>query len=78
MPTRVLIAEDETLIRLDLRDLLARNGFIVCGEARDGQEAVELARLLEPDVAILNERMPRLDGITRAPDGSIDVSLTEP
>src|SRR5438874_2694183 len=66
MPTRVLIAEDETLIRLDLRDLLARRGFQVCGEAHDGEEAVELARLLEPDVAILDVRMPRLDGIAAA------------
>jgi len=51
---RVLIAEDETVIRLDLRALLEAAGYDVCGEARDGLEALELARTLEPDVAILD------------------------
>ena len=60
---RVLVAEDETIIRADLRGLLEDNGFEVCGEARNGQEAVELARELEPDVAIVDIRMPELDGI---------------
>jgi len=60
---RVLIAEDETIIRADLRGLLEDNGLIVCGEARNGREAVELAHDLEPDVAILDLRMPELDGI---------------
>ena len=50
---RVLIAEDETIIRLDLRALLERAGFEVCAEARDGEEAVELARETEPEVAVL-------------------------
>ena len=63
---RILIAEDETIIRLDLRDLLERAGFEVCGEARDGVEAVELARSEEPDVAVLDVKMPRLDGIEAA------------
>src|SRR3954451_11140787 len=63
---RVLIAEDETIIRLDLRTLLEEHGFVVCGEARDGVEAGELARELEPDVALLDVRMPRLDGIEAA------------
>ena len=63
---RVLIAEDETIIRLDLRDLLERSGFYVCAEARDGVEAVELARSEEPDVAVLDVKMPRLDGIEAA------------
>jgi two-component system, response regulator PdtaR len=63
---RVLIAEDETIIRLDLRALLEGAGFDVCGEARDGLEAVALARSLEPDVAILDVKMPRLDGIEAA------------
>ena len=63
---RVLIAEDETIIRLDLRDLLERSGFDVCAEARDGVEAVELARSEEPDVAVLDVKMPRLDGIEAA------------
>jgi two-component system, response regulator PdtaR len=63
---RVLIAEDETIIRLDLRALLERAGFDVCAEARDGVEAVELARSEEPDVALLDVKMPRLDGIEAA------------
>ena len=63
---RVLIAEDETIIRLDLRDLLERAGLEVCGEARDGVEAVELARSEQPDVAVLDVKMPRLDGIEAA------------
>ncbi len=60
---RILIAEDETIIRLDLRDLLERAGFSVCAEARDGTEAVELARSQRPDLAVLDVKMPRLDGI---------------
>ena len=63
---RVLIAEDETLIRLDLRGLLESAGFDVCAEARDGEEAVALARDTEPDVALLDVKMPRLDGIEAA------------
>lgn len=63
---RILIAEDETIIRLDLRELLERAGFEVCAEARDGLEAVELARSAEPDVALLDVKMPRLDGIDAA------------
>src|SRR5687768_18254692 len=63
---RVLIAEDETIIRLDLRTLLERNGFEVCAEAKDGEEAVELVRREQPDIAILDVKMPRLDGIEAA------------
>jgi two-component system, response regulator PdtaR len=63
---RVLIAEDETIIRLDLKDLLERAGFDVCAEAKDGLEAVDLARSEEPDVAILDVKMPNLDGIEAA------------
>ncbi len=63
---RVLVAEDETIIRLDLKELLERAGFDVCAEARDGIEAVELARSEEPDVAVLDVKMPRLDGIEAA------------
>ena len=63
---RILIAEDETIIRLDLRAILERAGFEVCGEARDGQEAVELARASRPDLAVLDVKMPRLDGIEAA------------
>jgi two-component system, response regulator PdtaR len=63
---RILVAEDETIIRLDLRDLLERSGFEVCAEARDGVEAVELARTERPDLAIMDVKMPRLDGIEAA------------
>jgi response regulator NasT len=63
---RVLVAEDETVIRLDLHELLERAGFDVCAAARDGEEAVELARAEQPDLAILDVKMPRLDGISAA------------
>jgi response regulator NasT len=66
MALRILIAEDETLIRLDLRDLLERAGFEVCAEARDGEEAVTLARGEQPDLAVLDVKMPKLDGIEAA------------
>jgi len=63
---KILIAEDETLIRLDLRGILERHGFTLCAEARDGLEAVELARATSPDAALLDLRMPNLDGIEAA------------
>ncbi len=63
---RVLIAEDETIIRLDLKEILERAGFEVCAEARDGVEAVELAGSTNPDLAVLDVKMPRLDGIEAA------------
>ena len=63
---RILIAEDETIIRLDLRSLLESAGFEVCAEAKDGLEAVELARSEHPDLAVLDVKMPRLDGIEAA------------
>jgi response regulator NasT len=63
---RIMIAEDETIIRLDLRGLLEQAGYEVVGEARDGEEAVSLARELEPDLAVMDVKMPRLDGIEAA------------
>jgi two-component system, response regulator PdtaR len=66
MNGRVLIAEDETLIRIDLRQLLEDAGYEVCAEARDGEEAVELARDEQPDLAVLDVKMPRVDGIEAA------------
>jgi AmiR/NasT family two-component response regulator len=66
LPMRILVAEDETIIRLDLRDLLERAGFEICAEARDGEEAVALARSEQPDLAIMDVKMPRLDGIEAA------------
>src|SRR5947208_9845410 len=63
---RILVAEDETIIRLDLVEMLARAGLEVCAEARDGEEAVALAREREPDLAIMDVKMPGLDGIEAA------------
>jgi two-component system, response regulator PdtaR len=63
---RILVAEDETIIRLDLKEILERAGFEICAEARDGEEAVELARAEKPDLAVLDVKMPRLDGIEAA------------
>jgi two-component system, response regulator PdtaR len=63
---RILVAEDETIIRLDLKDLLERAGFEVVAEAKDGEEAVALARSAQPDLALLDVKMPRLDGIEAA------------
>jgi response regulator NasT len=63
---RILVAEDETIIRLDLRELLEHAGFDVCAEAKDGEEAVELARTAQPDLAVLDVKMPKLDGIEAA------------
>ena len=63
---KILIAEDETIIRLDLRELLEHAGFDVCAEAKDGEEAIELARSAQPDLAVLDVKMPKLDGIEAA------------
>ncbi len=62
----VLIAEDETIIRLDLKAQLEAAGHRVCGEAGDGAQAVELARSTSPDVVLLDVKMPTLDGIEAA------------
>jgi two-component system, response regulator PdtaR len=63
---RILVAEDETIIRLDLVEMLRRAGLEVCAEARDGEEAVALAREHAPDLAIMDVKMPQLDGIEAA------------
>ncbi len=63
---RILVAEDETIIRLDLRKTLEDAGFEVCAEARNGEEAVALAAAERPDLAILDVKMPNLDGIEAA------------
>lgn len=64
--TRVVIAEDEAIIRLDLKELLEEEGYEVVGETGRGDEAVELVRRLMPDIAILDIKMPGLDGLTVA------------
>ncbi len=63
---RILLAEDETIIRLDLRMLLERAGYEVVAEARDGEEAIAMARANQPDLAVMDVKMPRLDGIDAA------------
>ncbi|HEX3908538.1 MAG TPA: response regulator [Mycobacteriales bacterium] len=63
---RVLIAEDEALIRLDLKEMLEEEGYVVVGEAADGEQAIDLSRKLEPDLVILDVKMPVLDGISAA------------
>ena len=64
--SRVLVAEDEALIRLDLVELLGDEGYEVVGQAADGEEAVALARELNPDVVVMDVKMPKMDGITAA------------
>ena len=66
LTTRVVIAEDEALIRLDLKEMLEEEGYTVVGEAGDGERAVELAREHRPDLVILDVKMPKLDGISAA------------
>lgn len=63
---KILIAEDETLIRMDLAEMLIEAGYDVIGQAADGAEAIKLAKELNPDLAILDVKMPKLDGITAA------------
>ena len=63
---RVLVAEDEALIRLDLVELLTAEGYEVIAEAGDGEEALKLARELEPDLVVMDVKMPKMDGITAA------------
>lgn len=65
-PRRVVIAEDEALIRMDLAEMLADEGYEVVGEAGDGQRAIELAEELRPDLVVLDVKMPVLDGIAAA------------
>ena len=62
----VIVAEDEALIRLDLVELLTEEGYNVVGEAADGEEAVKLARELDPDLVIMDVKMPKMDGISAA------------
>ena len=63
---RVLVVEDEALIRLDLAEMLSQEGYVVAGEAGDGEQAVEQARSLRPDLVIMDVKMPKVDGITAA------------
>jgi two-component system, response regulator PdtaR len=64
--TRVIIADDESIIRMDLKEMLNGMGYQVVGEAGDGQTAVDLARQLNPDIVIMDIKMPGMDGIEAA------------
>ncbi len=64
--TRVIIADDEAIVRMDLREMLTHLGYLVVGEVGDGRSAVNLARELKPDVVIMDIRMPDMDGIEAA------------
>ncbi len=63
---RVVVAEDEALIRMDLVEMLGEEGYDVVGQASDGERAVELAQGEQPDLVVLDVKMPRLDGISAA------------
>ena len=63
---RIVIAEDESISRLDLREMLANLGYLVVGEAGDGRSAVNLARELRPDLVVMDIKMPEMDGIAAA------------
>jgi response regulator NasT len=72
VPTRVVVAEDEAIIRMDLRELLQEEGYDVVAECGRGDEAVALVREHRPDVALLDIKMPGLDGISAAREISAD------
>lgn len=65
-PRRVVIAEDEALIRMDLAEMLGEEGYDVVGQATDGEQAIALAEQLLPDLVVLDVKMPKLDGISAA------------
>lgn len=66
MPTRIIVAEDDTVIRMDLKEELQRQGYLVVGDVGDGLSAVNLARELRPDLVVMDIRMPEMDGISAA------------
>src|SRR3984893_3124544 len=70
--TRILLAEDEVISRMDLREMLENLGYIVVGEAGDGVAAVNLARTLKPDLVLMDIKMPELDGISAAETLSLE------
>lgn len=70
--TRILVAEDEALIRLDLAEMLTEAGYDVVGQASNGEQAVDMARALTPDLVIMDVKMPVMDGITAAEEIGAD------
>ena len=64
--TRIIIADDESLIRMDLREMLTNLGYLVVGEVGDGQSAINLTWELRPDIVIMDIKMPDMDGIEAA------------
>src|SRR5690348_2879463 len=66
MPTRIIVAEDDTVIRMDLKEQLQRQGYLVIGDVGDGQSAVAMARERRPDIVVMDIRMPEMDGISAA------------
>jgi AmiR/NasT family two-component response regulator len=64
--TRIIIADDESIIRMDLREMLSNLGYLVIGEVGDGRSAVNLARELRPDLVVMDIKMPDMDGIDAA------------
>ena len=71
-PARVVIADDESIIRMDLREMLTHLGYEVVGEAADGRTALELVDKLRPDLVVLDIKMPKLDGIEAARELAVD------
>jgi response regulator NasT len=63
MDKRAVIADDESIIRLDLKEILEGDGYLVVGEAARGDDALEMIKKLEPDLALLDVKMPGLDGV---------------
>jgi AmiR/NasT family two-component response regulator len=66
MATRIILAEDDSVIRMDLKEELQRQGYLVVGDVGDGESAVNLTRELRPDLVVMDIRMPEMDGITAA------------
>ena len=66
MPTRIVLADDEAIIRMDLKEMLTSLGYVVVGEAGDGRTAINVAREVRPDLVIMDVEMPDLDGIAAA------------
>ncbi len=73
MSVRIVLADDEAIIRMDLKEMLTSLGYVVVGEAGDGRSAVNLARELRPDLVIMDIQMPDLDGIDAAQELSADL-----